>query len=47
MPRGYDRPVYIMPFDRRGSLQTKMFGWQSPLSGAVTADGGLKPCNSE
>jgi myo-inositol catabolism protein IolC len=38
MPRGYDRPLYIMPFDHRGSFQTKMFGWQSPLSDAQTAE---------
>jgi myo-inositol catabolism protein IolC len=38
MPRGYDRPLYIQPFDQRGSLQTKMFGWQSPLSDAQTAE---------
>jgi myo-inositol catabolism protein IolC len=38
MPRGYDRPLYIMPFDHRGSFQTKMFGWQSPLSDARTAE---------
>jgi myo-inositol catabolism protein IolC len=37
MPRGYDRPLYIQPFDHRGSFQTKMFGWQSPLSDAQTA----------
>ena len=38
MPRGYDRPLYILPFDQRGSFQTKMFGWQSPLSEAQTAE---------
>jgi 5-dehydro-2-deoxygluconokinase len=38
MPRGYDRPLYILPFDHRGSFQTKMFGWQSPLSVAQTAE---------
>jgi myo-inositol catabolism protein IolC len=38
MPRGYDRPLYIMPFDHRGSFQTKMFGWESPLSDAQTAE---------
>jgi myo-inositol catabolism protein IolC len=27
-----------MPFDHRGSFQTKMFGWQSPLSDAQTAE---------
>ena len=32
MPRGYDRPLYILPFDHRGSFQTKMFGWKAPLS---------------
>jgi myo-inositol catabolism protein IolC len=38
MPRGYDRPLYIQPFDHRGSFQTKMFGWQSPLSDTQTAE---------
>ena len=27
MPRGYDHPLYILPFDHRSSLQGKMFGW--------------------
>jgi myo-inositol catabolism protein IolC len=38
MPRGYDRPLYILPFDHRGSFQTKMFGWESPLTDAQTAE---------
>jgi myo-inositol catabolism protein IolC len=38
MPRGYDRALYIQPFDHRGSFQTKMFGWKSPLSEAQTAE---------
>src|ERR1700727_2318509 len=38
MPRGYDRPLYIQPFDHRGSFQTKMFGWQSPLSDTQTTE---------
>ena len=38
MPRGYDRPLYILPFYHRGSFQTKMFGWQSPLTDAQTAE---------
>jgi myo-inositol catabolism protein IolC len=38
MPRGYDRPLYVQPFDHRGSFQTKMFGWQSPLNDAQTAE---------
>ena len=38
MPRGYDRPLYILPFDHRGSFQTKLFGWKAPLSEAQTAE---------
>lgn len=37
-PRGYDRPLYIQPFDHRASFQSKMFGWKSPLSEAQTAE---------
>jgi myo-inositol catabolism protein IolC len=32
MPRGWDRPLYIQPFDHRGSFQTGLFGWKAPLS---------------
>ncbi|HXQ40329.1 MAG TPA: DUF2090 domain-containing protein [Candidatus Udaeobacter sp.] len=38
MSRGYDRRLYILPFDHRGSFQTKMFGWKPPLSEAQTAE---------
>jgi myo-inositol catabolism protein IolC len=38
MPRGYERPLYVQPFDHRGSFETKMFGWHSPLSDAQTAE---------
>ena len=38
MPRGYDRPLYIQPFDHRGSFQTKMFGFHPPLTDAQTAE---------
>jgi 5-dehydro-2-deoxygluconokinase len=38
MPRGYDRALYILPFDHRGSFETKMFGWKPPLSAAQTAE---------
>jgi 5-dehydro-2-deoxygluconokinase len=38
MPRGFDRPLYILPFDHRGSFETKMFGWHEPLSATQTAD---------
>ena len=37
MPRGYDRALYILPFDHRGSFQKRMFGWNSPLNEAKTA----------
>ncbi len=36
-PRGYERPLYILPFDHRGSFETKMFGWHEPLSAEQTA----------
>ena len=26
-PRGFDHPLYILPFDHRGSFETGMFGW--------------------
>jgi myo-inositol catabolism protein IolC len=38
MPRGYDRALYILPFDHRGSFQAKLFGWKPPLSEAQTAE---------
>jgi len=34
MPRGYKQPLYILPFDHRGSFELKMFGW----SGALTPE---------
>lgn len=37
MPRGYSRPLYILPFDHRGSFQTKMFGWSGVLNPDQTA----------
>lgn len=38
MPRGYDKPLYILPFDHRGSFETKMFGWSGELSPEQTAE---------
>jgi 5-dehydro-2-deoxygluconokinase len=38
MPRGYDRPLYILPFDHRGSFQSGLFGWKPPLNDAQTAE---------
>ena len=38
MAIGYDQPLYLMPFDHRESLQTKMFGWYGTLSVRQTAE---------
>jgi 5-dehydro-2-deoxygluconokinase len=38
MTIGYDQPLYILPFDHRGSFQTKMFGWKGELTPAQTAE---------
>jgi 5-dehydro-2-deoxygluconokinase len=35
---GFDKPLYILPFDHRGSFQKKMFGWDGPLSTQQTAE---------
>jgi 5-dehydro-2-deoxygluconokinase len=35
---GFDKPLYILPFDHRGSFQTKMFGWVGALSPQQTAE---------
>jgi myo-inositol catabolism protein IolC len=37
MTRGYNNPLYILPFDHRGSFETKMFGWQGTLTAEQTA----------
>ncbi|MBV8413208.1 MAG: DUF2090 domain-containing protein [Alphaproteobacteria bacterium] len=38
MTRGFDHPLYILPFDHRGSFQTGLFGWKPPISDAQTAE---------
>jgi 5-dehydro-2-deoxygluconokinase len=38
MNLGYDKPLYILPFDHRGSFQTKMFGWKGKLTAEQTAE---------
>jgi myo-inositol catabolism protein IolC len=35
---GFDRPLYVLPFDHRGSFQAKMFGWPGSLTAAQTAE---------
>jgi len=37
MTPGFDQPLYILPFDHRGSFQTKMFGWKGSLTSEQTA----------
>ena len=37
-PLGYDRLLHVLPFDHRGSFQTKMFGWRGRLSAEQTAE---------
>ncbi len=32
MTIGYDTPLYILPFDHRGTFQKNMFGWSGTLS---------------
>jgi myo-inositol catabolism protein IolC len=35
---GFDEPLYILPFDHRGSFQKKMFGWDGILSPQQTEE---------
>ncbi|MBA4017959.1 MAG: DUF2090 domain-containing protein [Pirellula sp.] len=37
MNLGFDQPLYILPFDHRGSFQSKMFGWSGVLTDAQTS----------
>ena len=34
---GYDQPLYVLPFDHRGSFETGMFGWKGALTAEQTA----------
>src|SRR5271166_4757320 len=35
---GFNQPLYILPFDHRGSFQKKMLGWDGELSPQQTAE---------
>ena len=35
--QGYDKSLYILPFDHRGSFETGMFGWKGSLTSEQTA----------
>jgi myo-inositol catabolism protein IolC len=37
MSIGFDQPLYILPFDHRGTFQSKMFGWKGALTPDQTA----------
>jgi 5-dehydro-2-deoxygluconokinase len=37
MTVGFDKPLYILPFDHRGSFQKKLFGWDGTLTPDQTA----------
>jgi 5-dehydro-2-deoxygluconokinase len=38
MDLGFDQPLYVLPFDHRGTFQTKMFGWEGALTVEQTAE---------
>jgi 5-dehydro-2-deoxygluconokinase len=38
MTIGYDKPLYVLPFDHRATFSKTMFGWQGPLSPEQTAE---------
>ena len=37
MTLGFDHPLYLQPFDHRGSFETGMFGWKGALTPEQTA----------
>jgi 5-dehydro-2-deoxygluconokinase len=37
MTVGYDKPLYVLPFDHRATFSKTMFGWEGPLSPEQTA----------
>jgi myo-inositol catabolism protein IolC len=38
MTIGFDKPLYVLPFDHRATFQTKMFGWKGTLTSAQTEE---------
>jgi myo-inositol catabolism protein IolC len=38
MTVGFDQPLYVLPFDHRGTFQKKMFGWEGALTAEQTAE---------
>jgi 5-dehydro-2-deoxygluconokinase len=38
MTIGFDKPLYVLPFDHRATFQTKMFGWKGTLTPAQSEE---------
>jgi 5-dehydro-2-deoxygluconokinase len=38
MKVGYDKPLYVLPFDHRATFSKNMFGWKGPLTPEQTAE---------
>ena len=38
MTLGFDKQLYILPFDHRGTFQTEMVGWDGTLTAAQMAE---------
>jgi len=38
MINGYDRPLYVLPFDHRSSYVKGLFHWQQPLNANQIAE---------
>jgi myo-inositol catabolism protein IolC len=38
MTIGYDKPLYVLPFDHRASFSKELFGWHGTLSAEQIAD---------
>src|SRR6184192_3164168 len=38
MTLGYDKPLYVLPFDHRATFAKTMFGWHGPLGPEQTAE---------
>jgi 5-dehydro-2-deoxygluconokinase len=38
MELGYKKPLYVLPFDHRGTFSKNMFGWKEPLTKEQTAE---------
>ena len=35
MTHGFEQPLYVLPFDHRGSFETGMFGWKGALTAQI------------